>query len=88
MASESSIERSCKSYAEKQGWLLLKLWPIIAGIPDRILLRPGGTIDFIEFKKPGLPLTKIQKWWFGRLQGLGFRCWRMDNRAEFVEKFQ
>ena len=87
MTRESSIEQACRRHSESRGWLLLKLFPLVAGIPDRVLLRPGGRVDFVEFKAPGRPLQKIQRFWAARLEGLGFRCWRIDSTADFRETF-
>lgn len=81
---ESSIEAACKRYADRRGWVLLKLWPISRGLPDRILLRPGAKIDFIEFKRPGGVPTAMQLWWRDRLLSLGFGWTVVDS----VEKFK
>lgn len=83
MTRESYVEGSCKRWAESQGWLLLKLWPVLRGLPDRILLRPGGRIDFVEFKRPGGRATPSQLWWRDKLLALGF-SWRIvDSLDQF-----
>jgi|PlaIllAssembly_1097288.scaffolds.fasta_scaffold567349_2 hypothetical protein len=84
---ESSIESSCRTHARTQGGYLLKLFPIYVGLPDRILLRPGGRVDFIEFKQPGKYPTKIQRFWHERLRELGFTVHVMRTKAEFVSLF-
>jgi len=58
--------------AESAGCLLGKLHHAIVGFPDRLLMRPGGTCAFIEFKRPGEHPTKIQAYWHKRLRGMGF----------------
>ena len=58
--------------AERRGCLLVKIHHGIVGLPDRLLLRPGGSAAFIEFKRPGERPTKIQAYWLGRLRGMGF----------------
>jgi hypothetical protein len=86
---EAGIEGRCRKLAAAEGWLLLKLWPMgAAGIPDRILLRPGARVDFIEFKQPGEKLTIIQQFWAARLGALGFSCHRIDSVAGFRNIFQ
>lgn len=47
------------------GWL---------GVPDRICLLPGGTVVFVELKRPDGKgkLGAMQKWWARRLNELGF----------------
>lgn len=43
-----------------------------AGIPDRLVLLPGGQVAFVETKSTtGIP-SKRQKFWRQRLQALGF----------------
>lgn len=87
MASESSLERSCRRRAEAAGCLLLKLWPLVAGLPDRLLLRPGGRVEFIEFKAPGEKPTRIQAFWHRRLRALGFQVHTVDSLAGWVAIF-
>lgn len=56
-----------------RGLCLKWVCPGFAGVPDRIVLLPGGRIVFVELKKPkGGKVSKLQKWWRQRLQGLGF----------------
>jgi hypothetical protein len=85
---ESSIEGTCRERARGWGGYLFKLFPIYVGLPDRILLRPGGRVDFIEFKQPGKYPTKIQRFWHERLRELGFRVWVLRSVDEFVASFK
>ena len=57
---ESKLEQWCRDRARERGWMLWK-WvsPGRAGVPDRILIHPGGVV-FVEFKAPGRQLTKLQ----------------------------
>lgn len=54
--------------------MLVKLQHSVVGLPDRLLLRPGGSAAFIEFKRPGEEPTKIQAYWLARLRGMGFEA--------------
>jgi hypothetical protein len=58
----------------REGCLLVKLQHGVVGMPDRLLLRPGGTAAFIEFKRPGEEPTKVQAYWLARLRGMGFEA--------------
>jgi hypothetical protein len=69
--------------AERENCLLIKLAHGTVGIPDRLLLRPGGAAAFVEFKRPGERPTKIQKYWLERLNWLGFRAVVVRSLAEF-----
>lgn len=63
---------------------LIKLGLLI-GIPDRLLLAPGGRVAFLEFKTPVGDLSKMQVWWRRKLQELGFFAACIDDRKEFLE---
>jgi hypothetical protein len=54
--------------------MLVKLQHSVVGLPDRLLLRPGGTAAFIEFKRPSAGPTKIQAYWLARLRRMGFEA--------------
>ena len=60
--------------AEREGCLLVKIHHGIVGFPDRVLLRPGGSAAFVEFKRPGERPTKIQAYWLARLRRMGFEA--------------
>jgi hypothetical protein len=81
---EHYTEQHSRSIAHAHGCILLKLSPFgMAGIPDRILLMPGGRVMFIEFKADGKYLKPLQRWWRDRLQALGFRVEVCRSSAEF-----
>ena len=63
--------------------MLVKLQHSVVGLPDRLLLRPGGSAAFIEFKRPGERPTKIQKYWLERLNWLGFRSVVVRSLGDF-----
>lgn len=80
---ERYTERHCRTLAQTIGGVLIKLSPVsMAGIPDRLLLMPGGIIVFIEFKSKGKYLEPLQRWWRDKLVAMGFRhavCRTMDD---------
>ncbi|ASZ73384.1 nuclease [Brevibacterium phage LuckyBarnes] len=47
---ESSVESKLHRGVLKLGGLSYKWVPIIAGLPDRVVLLPGGRVYFIELK--------------------------------------
>lgn len=58
---ERELEAWCRDYARKNGYLLLKLSPeYTPGLPDRLLIAPGGLL-LIEFKRAGGVLSKLQR---------------------------
>ncbi len=71
---EKEIERKLRLMVERHGGLCLK-WtcPGWSGVPDRIILLPGGRVYFAETKRPkGGRVTELQKWWRKTLLSLGF----------------
>lgn len=71
---ERDIERRLRETVEKSGGVCLKwVCPGWSGVPDRIILLPGGRVIFAETKRPrGGKVSKLQEWWLGRLRRMGF----------------
>lgn len=71
---ERDIEKKLRLMVERHGGLCLKwVCPGWSGVPDRIILLPGGRVIFAELKRPkGGKVERLQKWWRERLQKLGF----------------
>jgi hypothetical protein len=84
---EGSIEKLLRTRVDESGGLCIKLSPVgYVGIPDRLVLMPGGRIAFVEVKKPkGGVIAPMQRWWRERLIGLGFRHEFVLTRGD-VEK--
>lgn len=60
--------------------------PGSSGVPDRIILLPGGRIIFAELKRPkGSEVSALQKVWRRWLQALGFTVWHIYNERELAE---
>ena len=85
---EREIEAKLRRAVEAAGGKCLKwVCPGWSGVPDRIVLLPGGRIIFVETKRPkGGKLSELQKWWAKELIGLGFaydQVWDEDDLAYF-----
>lgn len=52
------------------------------GVPDRIVLLPGGRIIFVELKAPGGKPRPLQRKRIKDLQELGFRVEVIDSIAK------
>ena len=57
-----------------------------AGVPDRIVMFPGGRIFFIELKAPGKKPTPLQEAKFKKMAALGFPVLVIDSKLG-VDKF-
>lgn len=77
---ESNIERQLKKKIELLGGKALKfISPGVSGVPDRIVLLPGGKIIFVELKAPKKKLRELQKYRRKELERLGFRVEVIDS---------
>lgn len=85
---EKDVEQRLVRLIKNHGGLALKwVCPGWAGVPDRIVLLPGGRIYFIELKRPqGSRIAERQRWWADRLRALGFYCYFLQS-AEDVTRF-
>ena len=74
---EKEIEKKLVDKVRHHGGLCLKwVCPGWAGVPDRIVLLPGGRIIFVELKRPkGSRMSDRQRWWRKKLIELGFPHW-------------
>ena len=72
---ERDIERKLNEAVKRRGGLCLKwVCPGWVGVPDRIVLMPGGRVYFVELKRPkGGKVSAMQVWWHQQLEALGFR---------------
>ena len=88
---EKEIEKGLiRLVTKKYNGLCLKwVCPGWAGVPDRIVLLPGGRIIFVELKRPkGGVLSTRQKWWRRKIIELGFHhwvIWDAENLLQFEE---
>ncbi len=58
---ESNVEEPVVKYAKSKGMVIFKLdFATNAGWPDRLFLTKDGAHFFIEFKRPGKTLRKLQ----------------------------
>ena len=53
--------------------------PGLDGVPDRLVLLPGGKIAFIELKAPGETLRPLQVRRKRQLEALGFLVYCIDG---------
>ena len=78
---ESVIERKLVNEVKKRGGLAVKfVSPGLDGVPDRLVLFPGGKMAFVELKAPGKNMRPIQERRARQLTALGFRVYCVDNK--------
>lgn len=83
---EVSIERRLTAAVKTMGGTCAK-WvsPGWDGVPDRIVLLPGGRIGFVELKAPGKELRPLQKKRKSQLESLGFSVFKIDSPDQVKE---
>lgn len=80
---EKTLEQSLVRAVRAAGGLAPK-WvsPGLDGVPDRIVLLPGGRIAFAEIKAPGKKPRPIQEVRIRQLRRLGFQVYVIDNEEQ------
>ena len=77
---ERDVERKLVRAVRDSGGLALKfVSPGMAGVPDRLILFPGGRICFAEIKAPGKQLRPLQQQRVLQLIRMGFRVYVVDS---------
>lgn len=84
---ERELEARLTRAVRARGGLCLK-WvsPGASGVPDRIVLLPGGQVVFVELKRPrGGRVSALQRYWARELTRLGFACCLARTEADVAQ---
>lgn len=77
---EKIIEKKLINEVKKRNGVALKfVSPGLNGMPDRILLFPGGIVAFIEVKAKGKKPRPLQYLWHDKLKTLGLLIYVLDD---------
>lgn len=80
---EKQIEQKLVQAAKDMGGIAPKfVSPSFDGMPDRIVLLPGGHIGFVEVKAPGEKPLPLQLSRHRLLRRLGFKVYVLDNTEQ------
>ena len=83
---EKDLEHKLVKAVRDVGGLALKfVSPGTAGVPDRLLLFPGGRAAFAEVKAPGEKPRPLQVHRMEQLRKLGFRVYVVDSEEMIGE---
>jgi hypothetical protein len=77
---EMKIERALVKQIKHFGGFALKFTsPGFDGVPDRLVLLPGGKIAFVELKAPGKKMRPLQIKRKSQLEALGLLVYCIDS---------
>ena len=80
---ETTLEQKFRAAVKAIGGLALKFTsPGFDGVPDRIVLLPGGKMAFVEVKAPGEKTRPLQLARHRLLRRLGFKVYVLDDGAQ------
>lgn len=69
---EKYVEQTLRNEVRDRGGWAIKLLPSVSGLPDRMVLLPGGRLIFVELKSPTGTVAPHQTVIHNRLRALGF----------------
>ena len=77
---EKNVEQQLVRAVKAMGGFSPKLVsPGTDGMPDRLVLFPGGKLAFVEMKAPGRQMRPLQVRRKRQLEALGFRVYCVDR---------
>ena len=83
---ESTIEAYLRHSVIRLGGTAPKLAPTVAGLPDRLVLLPGGRMYLVELKSPTGVLRPAQRVWHARAAELGTQVHVLRSKQD-VDSF-
>jgi len=83
---EKEIELQLVMAVKKMGGRAVKfISPGFDGMPDRLVLLPGGKCGFVEVKAPGKKMRALQRVRHEMLRAMGFKAYVLDAKEQIEE---
>lgn len=77
---EHEVEsKFCHAVNAAGGWALKFTSPSLRGMPDRVVLRTGGHVFFVELKRKGAKPRPLQGHYLSLLRRFGFHTYVIDD---------
>lgn len=87
MTTEKRNEKKLRETCKKLGGIAVKLYSLsLTGLPDRMVLMPGGRIWFVELKSERGKLSAMQNFVHRFLRNLGFKV-EVLNSGDALDNF-
>ncbi len=83
---ESRVEKVLGWEVKDRGGWAIKFLPSVSGLPDRIVLLPGGRIYFVELKSPTGTVKPHQTVIHNRLRRLGFEVLVLNTTERIITR--
>lgn len=84
--SEKWLERALQDYVIGRGGITVKVSdPTKNGLPDRLVLWPGGVAEFVELKSTGKGPEPLQRLVMKELSQMGIRCTVIDSEIKLQQ---
>lgn len=85
---EKEVKKKLWEEAKVRGGVALKfVSPGMSGVPDRLVLLPGGLMCFAELKAPGKKARPLQLSRHRAFRRLGFMVFVIDSPEKIKEMF-
>ena len=85
---KSHLEASLEAFFYRRVRLLgghcVKLAPTERGVPDRLVLLPGGRKYLVELKREGGSLSAIQIAWHAKMQAMGHEVVVLEGKEQII----
>lgn len=82
MARESDLERRFNHEIRRRRGISIKIAPLQAGVPDRLVLLPDRPPILVELKAEDGRLEAVQVLWHDRARAIGHEVVTLQGRAE------
>ena len=80
---EREVEQALVRAVKKRGGMCPKfVSPGLDGVPDRMILLPGGRLAFAEVKAPGRRMRPLQVLRAQQLESMGVKVYLIDGKEQ------
>lgn len=81
---ESSLERGFRKRVRALGGYTVKMFSTEVGVPDRLVMMPGGRMYLVELKTDGYEVSDVQRVFHQRMAALGITVVVLRDTPEVV----